>query len=395
MPPRTDSWAYSRSRRASLRTLAGLAGFAPALRGQQDPFRDHARIPRLEELARTLEFEPVFHARVPRQAYNYTAYGSDGEFTLRRNRQAFDWVKLVPAATRASGPVSTSLTLFGTPMASPILVSPTANQLAIHPEGEAAMHQGATAADATMIVSNVASMPVDQIAKAAKGPLWFQLYPKEDPAITRDTVERALSSGCRTIVVTIDQQAAAFEREVHDRHLSPPVSRRSSSRAETPRLPYRIREFRLFYEWKLFAEIRKYVRVPMIAKGVLTAEDARLCLEHGLDGIYVSNHGGRSLDYSPSSLEVLPEIVEAVGGKVPVLFDSGVRGGADALKALALGASAVCLGRVPRWGLGAYGAEGARRVLEIVQTELAEAMAVCGVRDLAGIRPNLVRTTFP
>jgi isopentenyl diphosphate isomerase/L-lactate dehydrogenase-like FMN-dependent dehydrogenase len=133
----------------------------------------------------------------------------------------------------------------------------------------------------------------------------------------------------------------------------------------------------------------------MLAKGVLTARDARLCIEHGLDGIIVSNHGGRALDYSPSSLEVLPEIVDAVGGKVPVLIDGGFRRGSDILKALALGASAVCLGRVPRWGLGSFGAPGVQRVLEIMQTELVLAMAHTGRPSLASIDRTLVRTDFP
>jgi isopentenyl diphosphate isomerase/L-lactate dehydrogenase-like FMN-dependent dehydrogenase len=142
-------------------------------------------------------------------------------------------------------------------------------------------------------------------------------------------------------------------------------------------------------------EIRRMVKVPLLAKGILTAEDARLCREHGLDGVHVSNHGGRSLDYSPSTLEVLPEIVDAVGSKVPILFDSGVRRGADALKALALGANAVCLGRVPRWGLGAYGAPGVQRVLEILQAELVQAMAYTGRSSMASIDRTLVRTDFP
>jgi isopentenyl diphosphate isomerase/L-lactate dehydrogenase-like FMN-dependent dehydrogenase len=133
----------------------------------------------------------------------------------------------------------------------------------------------------------------------------------------------------------------------------------------------------------------------MVAKGILTAEDARLCLEHGLDAVYVSNHGGRALDYSPSTLEVLPEIVDAVEGRVPVLFDSGIRRGADILKALALGATAVCLGRVPRWGLGSYGAAGVQRVLEIVQAELVRAMAATGQPTLGAVGRTLVRTDFP
>jgi isopentenyl diphosphate isomerase/L-lactate dehydrogenase-like FMN-dependent dehydrogenase len=245
-----------------------------------------------------------------------------------------------------------------------------------------------------MIVSNVASLPIEKIGAAAKGPFWFQLYPKEDPDINRETLERAQAAGCRAVVVTIDQQASAYERELHDRHLGPPTNRRTAREA-TPRTPYRIREFRLFYDWKLFAEIRKLTKVPIIAKGILTAEDAKLCLDNGLDGVYVSNHGGRSLDYGPSTLEVLPEIVDAVNGRCPVLFDSGVRRGTDILKALALGASAVCLGRIPRWGLGAYGAPGVQRILEIMQAELVQAMAAAGQPSLTAINRSLVRTDFP
>lgn len=369
---------------------------SPLLHAQLDPFREHSRIPKLDELVTALDFEPVFHAKLPRQVYNYTAYGVDGEFTLRRNRQAFDWVDLVPSAFATNGPPSTAIELFGTKMAYPILVSPTAAHLALHPEGEAATRHGATAASNTpMIVSNVASLPIEKIAAAATGPFWFQLYAKEDPALTRETLDRAQAAGCRAVVVTIDQQASSYERDLHDRNLAPASPRRTSSREAPPRTPYRIREFRLFYEWKLFAELRKIVKVPILAKGILTAEDALLCLEHGLDGVYVSNHGGRSLDYGPSTLEVLPEIVEAVKGRVPVLFDSGVRRGSDVLKALALGASAVCLGRIPRWGLGAYGAPGVQRVLEIMQAELVQAMKATGRPSLSAIDRSLVRTDFP
>ena len=387
--------ADSPSRRHAFRAFAALLAGSPLLRGQLDPFHHHPRIPKLDELLSALDFEPVFRAKLPRQVYNYTAYGTDGEFTLRRNRQAFDWVDLVPGAAAAPGAPSTQLNLLGTPLAYPILISPTAAHVALHPEGEVATRQGATAASNTpMIVSNVASLPIEKIGAAATGPFWFQLYPKEDPALNRETLERAQAAGCKAVVVTIDQQAAVFERELHDRNLTPVTTRRSS-REPAPRTPYRIKEFRLFYEWKQFAEIRKLVKVPIIAKGVLTAEDARLCLEHGMEGVYVSNHGGRSLDYAPSTLEVLPEIVQAVNGKVPVLFDSGIRRGSDILKALALGATAVCLGRIPRWGLGAYGPAGVKRILEIMQAELVQAMAATGRPTLASIDRTLVRTDFP
>lgn len=392
--PRPESvWTHSATRRRAFQAFAGFLAASPLAHAQLDPFRPHERIPRLDELTTALEFETVFHAKLPRLVYNYTAYGTDGEFTLRRNRQAFDWVELIPGS--AVTPKPGKLHLFGTELAYPILVSPTAAQLAIHPDGEAGMRVGATAAsDTPMIVSNVASLPIEKIGAAAKGPFWFQLYPKEDPATNKETVERAQAAGCRAIVVTIDQQASAYERELHDRNLGA-VSGRRSTREAAPRTPYRIREFRLFYDWKLFDEIRKLSKVPIIAKGILTAEDAKLCLDHGLDGVYVSNHGGRSLDYGPSTLEVLPEIVDAVSGRVPVLFDSGIRRGSDILKALALGASAVCLGRVPRWGLGAYGAPGVQKILEIMQAELIQAMAATGRPTLESINKSLVRTDFP
>ncbi len=150
----------------------------------------------------------------------------------------------------------------------------------------------------------------------------------------------------------------------------------------------------MWYSWEFIDQIRPLIKVPFLAKGILTPEDARLCIEHGLDGVYVSNHGGRSLDYDPSTLEVLPEIVDAVQGRVPVLVDSGFRSGSDVLKAIALGAKAVCVGRAARWGLGAFGAAGVQRVLEILQGELIIAMARTGRPALESIDRTLVRTHF-
>lgn len=392
MPNRESSWTHSLSRREAARAFAALMSSSPLLHAQQDPFRDHSRVPKLDELLNAFDFEAVAYAKLPRQAYDYTAYGTDGEFTMRRNREAFDWVELVPGTAPAKP--QTALELFKTKHDFPILISPTAGHLQLHPGGEGATHQGATAANTTMIVSNVASSPIDQIAAAATGPLWFQFYPREDMTAARDTLERAQAAGCKAIVVTVDQQAPSFERDLHGRNLGP-IARRLAPRQPTAPNPYRIADRRLWYGWKYIDQIREIIKVPMLAKGILTGEDARRCVEHGLDGVYVSNHGGRSLDYAPSTLEVLPEIVDAVGGRVPVIFDSGVRRGTDILKALALGATAVCLGRVPRWGLGAYGAPGVQRVVELLQAELVQAMAATGCANLAAISRTLVRTDFP
>jgi 4-hydroxymandelate oxidase len=381
------------SRRAAIRSfLAFLAG-SPLVAAQQDPFRDHSRVPGLAEMLNVFDFEPVAHARILRLAYDYMSYGVQGEFTLRRNREAFDWVGLLPRGAVDAASVQPASTLLGTNLAFPMLVAPTARHSQFHPEGEAATYAGATAARTPLIVSNVATLPVEKIAASANGQWWFQLYPQPVPDTNRQLLEKAQAAGCKAVVVTVDQQASSYERAMHDRNLGPPVSTTAAA-PRNPANPYRVADTRLWYEWKLFDELRPVVKVPLIGKGVLTAEDARLCLEHGLDGVYVSNHGGRSLDYGPSTLEVLAEIVDAVQGRVPVLFDSGIRRGSDILKALALGASAVCVGRPPLWGLSAYGAQGVQKVLEILQAELVQAMAATGRPTLASIDRTLVRTEF-
>jgi 4-hydroxymandelate oxidase len=158
---------------------------------------------------------------------------------------------------------------------------------------------------------------------------------------------------------------------------------------------YGVNPRRMWYSWKYLDDIRPFVKGPMLVKGIINPDDARICVERGYDGIIVSNHGGRALDYVPSTLEVLPEIVDAVGGKIPVLVDSGFRRGADIVKAIALGANAVCLGRAPRWGLGAFGPAGVQRLLEIIQSEFREAMARTGRTTLAALDRTAVRTNFP
>ncbi|MEP6714562.1 MAG: alpha-hydroxy acid oxidase [Terriglobia bacterium] len=384
------------TRRDALRALAGFLAGSPLLRSQQDPFRDHTRVPGIKELLNVFDFEAVIHAKQPRAAYDYRAYGADSEFTLRRNREAFDWVELIPRRVAAADAPKTATELFGTKMAYPLMVSPTSLHLQLHPDGELATHKGAAAAAETpMIVSNNSSLPFDKIAAAASTPLWVQMYPKQQMDQNRTYIETAQAAGAKALVVTVDQQASVYERAQHDRNLGGTPVRRTGPPAINPENPYRISSNRLWYEWKLFDDLRRFTKIPIVVKGIVTAEDARLCVEHGLDAVYVSNHGGRSLDYGPSTLEVLPEIVQAVNGKVPVLFDGGIRRGTDILKALALGASAVCLGRVPMWGLGSFGANGVQRVLEILQAELLEAMRNTGQSSLASIDKSLALTNFP
>ena len=399
-----SQWRQSITRRGALRGLSVLFAGSPLfLQAQQDPhpLRDSRRALGIDEMVTAFDFEPIFHANLPLPIFSYTAHGTDSEFTLRRNREVFDWVEVVTGRGVELSSVDTSTEILGTQMDFPIFVAPTGGQGPLHPDGELAMHQGATAAKTPMIVPNGTSFPIEEIAAAATGPLWFQFYPRQDLDLSREVLETAQAAGSQTVVVTIDQQATYFERDLHDRNLGRNVEadrrryQERRRRRSEPSNPYRVRDTRLWYEWEYLDKIHPFVEVPMLAKGIMTAEDARLCLKYGLDGIIVSNHGGRSLDYAPSSLEVLPEIVDAVQGRIPVLIDSGFRRGSDILKALALGADGVCLGRTTRWGLGGFGPAGVQRVLEILQSELVQAMAQVGRSTLASLDPSIVRTDFP
>jgi isopentenyl diphosphate isomerase/L-lactate dehydrogenase-like FMN-dependent dehydrogenase len=391
------------SRRKAIAGLAGVfAGSRSRVTAQTDPrpVNEHRRTPGFDEMKVSFDFEPVFFANVPLLTYDYTAHGDGSEFTVRRNREAFEWVDLVPGNAVDQKSVDLSSELLGTRMPYPILVAPSAAQVPVHPEGEIAMYRGATAASNTpMILSHVTSTAVDKVAAAAKGPLWSQFYPQQDRAFGRKVLEEAQNAGCTAVVVTVDQQASHYERSEHNRNLGggPRRAGRGSAAQQEPSGParYRVSQARLWYTWNYLDELRKIVKVPLLVKGILTADDALLCLEHGVDGIIVSNHGGRSMDYGPSTLEVLPEIVAAVRGRVPVITDSGYRRGTDILKALALGANAVMLGRAPRWALGAFGAQGVQRLLEITQRELVDATARAGRQTLASIDARIVITRFP
>ena len=395
MGPVERRWRASLTRREALASLAALVAGSPLLAAQRDPrpLRDHQRVPGFAEMTSVFDFEPVFFANVPRFVYDYTAHGADSEWTIQRNRDAFDWVDIVARPPVEPTRVDTRTSILGLTLDFPIFIAPSAGQVALHPDGEVGMHQGATAARTPMIISNVSSQPVEKIVPAAAGPTWFQFYPRENLAESRKVLEQAQTAGCLAVVVTVDQQATFYERTQRLRNVGG-TPRTSAPRPSGMKNAYRVPDRRLWYEWSYFDRIRPFIKVPMLIKGVLTAEDARLSVERGLDGIIVSNHGGRSLDYGPSTLEVLPEIVAAVGGKIPVLVDSGFRRGADVLKAVALGADAVCFGRATRWALGAFGTPGVQRVLEMLQAELVAAMAASGRASLTDLDGSAVRARF-
>jgi 4-hydroxymandelate oxidase len=339
-------------------------------------------------------------ARLAKSTYDLIAGGVDGEWTLRRNREAFQGIILRPRMLVDVSRLDLSLELFGARIEMPILIAPSSGHQQAHPEGELATIRGAGTVRTIMAVSNSASYPIEKIAAAATGPWWFQLYAGPDFDATRERCERAVANGAKAVCLTVDDRYSSLrERMLRNRQgaWGPPggaAARRRGAPA-TPD-PYRLEpHFTARLTWQFLEELRSYAQVPILVKGILMPEDAKLAVQHGAAGVIVSNHGGRYLEFAPATIDALPRIVEAVEGKVPVLVDGGFRRGTDVLKALALGAKAVLVGRPPLWGLGAYGEPGVRRVLELLQTELALAMALSGRPNLASIDRTLAAYAPP
>jgi 4-hydroxymandelate oxidase len=417
------AWTASPTRRKALAGIAGFMAASPmaASMAQQDPgtlLSEFRRYKGLSEMQTAFDFHPLFEGNLLPTIYEFTAHGEGSEFNLQRNRQAYDWVDIL--APRAAIPVSDvdlSSELLGVKMKFPILVAPTSGQNGIHPEGEIGMFRGAVAASNMVdILSGANGTNLAAAFKAVPGgTMWSQHYPIENRANEQRALEEIQAAGSNCIVITVDQQASVYERTLNIRNLggragagpgasggnaaaAAAVTAAAAAAAGGPAVPgsvrYRVSDRRLWYSWSYIDAVRKMARGKLVIKGILDPEDAKVAIEHGVDGIIVSNHGGRSMDYGPSTLEVLPDIVAAVNGRIPVLFDSGIRRGADIFKALALGANGVCIGRAARWGLGAFGSAGARRVFEILQQELVEVAAAAGCARLSDINRARVRTRF-
>jgi 4-hydroxymandelate oxidase len=281
--------------------------------------------------------------------------------------------------------VSTATTVLGTECSMPLFVAPTAFQRTVHPDGEVAMARAAAAVGTVMCLSTFATATIEEVAEAAPGaPRWFQLYWSSDRGFVRDVVGRAEAAGFTAVVLTVDlPRLGKRERDLRTGFLVPeelPVpaflALAEAARAVSPEdISWAVDDT---LTWKDLEWLRSVSSLPILVKGVLTPEDALLAAEAGAAGVVVSNHGGRQLDGVAPSLDALPAIVEAVGDRLAVLMDGGIRRGGDVVKALALGARAVLAGRPPLWGLGADGADGAQRVLELLRDELELALALCG-----------------
>jgi 4-hydroxymandelate oxidase len=378
--------------------LGGVAGFL-----QQRVFSQEAGsvIAQPREALSVLDFEEAAHRKVLPGHWAYMASGVDDDATLRANREGFRHFQLRPRRLRDATKVDMRVELFGTTYNSPIFLCPTGGEKSFAPEGELAVARAAKARGTLQFLSTATSTGVEDVNKALGRPVWYQLYAPSTWDACEQILRRVETAGCSVIALTVDNTTGR-NSETYLRTRPKDLQQCNACHEGTPGPT--VKDRRMYdginmtgvstqnpaMDWAFVDRIRKSWKGKFIIKGIDTKEDARLSLEHGLDGILVSNHGGRSTETGRATIEALPEVVAEVGSRIPVFLDGGVRRGTDVFKALALGAKAVGIGRPFLWGLGAFGEAGVDRVLEILQGELKLVMGNCGTRTVADITREYV-----
>ena len=336
------------------------------------------------------DYEQLAQTRLNTELWDYFQGGSEDEITLRANQQDFARLRLRPRVLRDVSRTDMSTTVLNQAISMPLLIAPTAFQGLLHPEGECATALASRQAQTVMVASTFSTQSIEKLAGLNPELLWLQLYLYKDPSTTGQLVRRAEAAGCKAIVLTVDTpRLGRRERDIRNRFTLPPNTLLANFVQEQvaggyipePGIP----------TWQTIAWLRSITSLPLVLKGILTAEDALLAVEHHVSAIIVSNHGGRQLDGSISSIAALPEIVQAVAGQCEIYLDGGIRRGTDILKALALGARAVLIGRPALWGLAVNGQAGVAHVLTLLREELAMATTLTGCSTLQDIHPALVR----
>jgi len=349
-------------------------------------YPERAVVQTLREVLNIEQLDQVARQTLSPDAYHFIVGASDDGVTKRANRSAYEAVKLRPRRLIDVSKLDTSVELFGQRYASPIMLAPAGNQQKVHVDGELATARAASARGHVLIAAQMSNYSVAEIA-AVGGDLWFQMYPSPNRQFMLWLSRQAAEAGCSALVLTIDGPTRG-NHEAARWFAAHRVRGQGGARVRMGNFsgydgPTGIGD--PAFTWKDIAWLRDNVDLPLVLKGIVTAEDARLCRKYGVDGVVVSNHGGRQEGSGRGSLEVLPEVVKTLRGRIPVLVDGGVRRGSDAFKALALGADAVCIGRPYLWGLGAFGEEGVAKCLRILQAELERTMRYAGAPMLSDI----------
>jgi isopentenyl diphosphate isomerase/L-lactate dehydrogenase-like FMN-dependent dehydrogenase len=357
-----------------------------------------------EEALNVFDLEAVARRELSPAHFGYLQTGVDGDATLRANREAFARYQLRTRRLIDVRRVDMGVRVLGTDWESPIVLSPIASQQAFHPEGEIAVARAAHAKKMLLMYSTVSTASVEDVTEARQAPVWFQLYPTNQWRVAQTLVKRAERAGCPVLVLTVDLQGGSNRESLlraqrrdpaqcTDCHEGGPSSSLRSFVANKPMfddldLSGVVTTVAPDMSWEYIARLRDITSMKIVIKGIVTREDAELAIEHGVDGIMVSNHGGRGTDSGRAAIECLAEVVEGVGGAVPVLVDSGFRRGTDIFKALALGATAVGIGRPYIWGLGAFGQPGVEVVLDLLRRELRTVMRQAGTLSISDISPS-------
>jgi isopentenyl diphosphate isomerase/L-lactate dehydrogenase-like FMN-dependent dehydrogenase len=357
-----------------------------------------------EEALNVFDFEPVAKNQMLPAHYGYTVSGTDSDETLLANREGFKRFRIRVRRMIDIRNPDTSTSVFGIPWETPIALAPVGGQEKYHPDGEIASARGARSGGHTQILSTATSRAVEDVTAARGAPIWFQLYPSNYWHIAEGLVKRAEQAGCPVVAVTVDR-AAPRNMETFQRYVRSDSTDCSLCHIEGASPQVRLRDRAMWTDidltgvestqasgltWDFVERLKSITSMRVVLKGIVTAEDARLCLQHGVDGIIVSNHGGRSEASGRSTIESLPEIVAAVRDRVPVLVDGGFRRGTDIFKALALGADAVCVGRPYVYGLGAFGQVGVEKVLNILRAEFRRVMQEAGVTSVSQINSTYI-----
>jgi 4-hydroxymandelate oxidase len=357
-----------------------------------------------KEAINVFDFEAPCRVNVPPAHFGYMASGIDDEVTLRANREGFLKFQLRPRRLVDVSKVDMSVDILGVKYPSPIVVAPVGGHKMFHPEGEIATAKGAKAGNHLQILSTSTTTGVEEVTEARGAPIWYQLYASNSWDVAKALVTRAEKAGCPVVAVTVDRsggrnQETLFRlRQTDTRNCSECHDRSSLTANQKRRSMYQGIDLTSLKNtqssamtWDFLKRLRDTTKMKIVLKGILAYEDAALAADAGIDGIIVSNHGGRSEDSGRSSIDALPEIVEAVKGRMPILVDSGFRRGTDIVKALCMGATAVCIGRPYIWGLGAFGQPGVERVLELMRVELYGAMQQVGAPTIKDLVPAMVR----
>jgi len=353
------------------------------------------------------DLEPLAKETLPGPIFDFIAGGAEDEITLRANCAAFEAITFRPRVLVDVSSVDTSTTVLGQALPFPVMLAPVAMHKLAHPHGEAATARAAKSAGTVMILSTMSSVSIEDVAAAADGPKWFQLYCYTEKGVTERLVKRAEAAGFRALCITVDvPRLGRRERDLRHVLEFPPdvIPQNFVQEIDMSSIPlksqgsvisaYAASLMDQALTWDTIGWLKSITSMPVIVKGILTPEDALLAADHGASAIVVSNHGGRQLDSSPATVAVLPEIVDAVGSRLDVIVDGGVRRGTDVLKALALGARAVLIGRPYIWGLAVNGEAGVAQVLSLLSIELEWAMALCGVTSVDQVTRRLVRAPW-